>query len=621
MRTNIIKVIFCTLLSAIALNGVAQNATVEKYAVTVDCSSNKSMTVKKHLEVTINNKQAEDMAGFSAYLERGHLSLSDFSGQVIDANGKTIKKIKKSDLTTSEYSSEFKTDGYSVYFSYTPNAFPVRIVYDWTLSYDKNVASLGHLTPLPGYDVNVKEATYQLTTPADMEVLYYKQNTTAEVKREENGGKTVYTARMENIPAIKSEPLAPDFSDIEPQILFVPRDFNLYGSTGSFESWKTLGAWVWQLTDGRQSIPADLATKVDGAVDKSAARDAQIRQVCKLMRGMTRYISIQLGIGGWQPEKAEVTARLGLGDCKALTCLLQGMLEHIGIKSYPTIVDVDDKHLHRDFASMGQTNHMILCVPSESDTLWVECTNLTLPVGFRHSGIAGHDAVVCTPEGGQFVTIPANKAEENLWLSDVTIDVAADGNADIAILHKSYCEQYEQMKSLIHKEQAEQKKSVLANYNLGRVEQYKRFQISEVEDSALIVTDLQTTSSGYATISGSRMMIPVNPMHKNHSLLRNVDSRKLPVQTTLGYEDKERIVINIPKGYTVESLPKPVSVESAFGTLTTTVTTEGNKVVITYDVKRNPVTLPAETYADVQAFIKQIHTAYGQKILLRQQAV
>lgn len=617
MKMQYKSFLFVLLFSTYAMCMSAQDATVEKYTVVADCSSNKSLTVKRHLEMTINNKQAEEYASFSAHLERGHISLGDFSGVVIDANGKTVKKIKKSDLITSEYSSEFKTDGYGVYYSYTPSSFPVKIVFDWSLSYDKNVATLGQLAPLPGYDADVKESSIQLTVPADMEVLCHKQNTDAEVKRETVGGKIVYTAQMNNIPAVKKEPLSPDFADMEPEIVFVPRDFNLYGSTGSFESWESLGRWVWQLADGRQTIPADLATKIDGAVDRSASRDVQIRQVCKLMRGMTRYISIQLGIGGWQPEKAEVTARLGLGDCKALTCLLQGMLEHIGIKSYPTIVSVDDKHLHKDFASMGQTNHMILCVPAENDTLWVECTNLTLPVGYRHTGIAGHDAVVCTPEGGKLVTIPGNLPEENLWLSDININLAQDGNADISIVHKSYSEQYEQMKGLIHRELAEQKKAVLANYSLGRIEEYKRFNISEVEDSALIVTDIQTQSNGYATVSGSRMMVPVNPMHKNHSLLRNIENRRLPVETSMGYEDKEHIVITIPEGYQVETLPKPINVETDFGSLCIKVDVEGNKVVVTYDVKRVPVKVPAEKYTDIQSFVKQIHSAYGQKIVLK----
>lgn len=604
-------------LLAVGLSAWAQNATVEKYSVVVECNSNKSMTMKKHLEVTINNKQAEDMADFSAYLERGHLSMSDFSGQVTDANGKTIKKIKKGDLTTSEYSSEFKTDGYGVYYSYTPSSFPVRIVYDWTLSFDKNIASFGQLSPLPGYDIDVKEATYQLTVPSDMAVLIHKENTDAEVTRETVGNKTIYSARMENLKAIKSEPLSPPFSDFDPTIAFIPRDFNLYGSTGSFESWKSLGQWEWQLADGRETIPADLAAKIDASVDRNASRDTQIRQVCKLMRGMTRYISIQLGIGGWQPEKSEVTARLGLGDCKALTTLLRGMLQHIGIDSYPTIVDVHEPRLYPDFASLTQGNHMLLCVPNEKDTLWVECTNLTLPIGFRHSGIAGHDAVVCTPEGGQFVTIPDNSAEENLWDTDITIDLAADGKAGIVLCQKAYGEQYESMQHLVHMEQAEQKKSILTNYNLGRIEEYKHFDVAEVEDTALITINIETTSSGYATNSGSRMMVPVNPMHKNHSQLRNTENRQLPVKTSLNYEDRESITINIPEGYAIETLPKPQMTESAVGTLKTTIEASERTVRITYDVKRTKQTLPAESYPEVQAFVKQVHNAYNQKIVLK----
>lgn len=602
----------------LCLTSLAQDATIEQYDIQVNCSSNRSMTIRKHIEVTIHNKKAEDMADFSTTLENGTISLSDFSGTISDSNGKVIKKIKKGDLIRSEYSSEFKTNDYRVLYSFTPSSFPIHVAYDWTETFTQRMTNFEGIAPLPGYNVNVREATYQLTVPEGMEVLYHKRNTDTEVHRESQNGKVIYTARMENLKAITSEPLAPRFSDIEPSIIFEPKEFNYYGSTASLSSWQSLGQWLWQLTEGRKAIPQSLANKIDQTIDRSAPRKEQIAQACQLLRKMTRYISIQLGIGGWQPEKAEVTATLGLGDCKALTCLMCGMLEHLGISSFPTILHMSRAHLIKDFPSFGQTNHMILCVPSvDTDTLWIECTDPSLPIGYRHSGLAGHDVLLCTPDGGKLTTIADNTPEDNLWYSEVKINPNPDCSTDICINSKICGEQYESLRSLSKIEQAEQRKALMKMYNLGQVEQNKQLNVHESEGMPQLNTEVQAHSTGYAVPSGTRMILPVNPVHKSHSTLPNVVDRKLPVQTTMNYEDRENITITIPEGYAVESMPKAITLESAVGKLTMTVAQEEREVKIHCSVQRTAHNLPSSSYPEVQNFVKQIHNAYNQKLVLK----
>ncbi len=55
------------------------------------------------------------------------------------------------------------------------------------------------------------------------------------------------------------------------------------------------------------------------------------------MQDKTRYISVQIGIGGWKPMLADDVNKLGYGDCKGLTNYTKALLEAVDVPSYYTL--------------------------------------------------------------------------------------------------------------------------------------------------------------------------------------------------------------------------------------------------------------------------------------------
>jgi transglutaminase-like putative cysteine protease len=102
----------------------------------------------------------------------------------------------------------------------------------------------------------------------------------------------------------------------------------------------------------------------------------KMEKIYGLLQQKTRYISVQLGIGGWQPFDATYVAEKGYGDCKALSNFTKAMLEVVGIPSYYTIIRAGENATEINPAfPANQFNHAILCVPLPKDlsakSLWV----------------------------------------------------------------------------------------------------------------------------------------------------------------------------------------------------------------------------------------------------------
>ena len=78
---------------------------------------------------------------------------------------------------------------------------------------------------------------------------------------------------------------------------------------------------------------------------------------------------------------------------------------------------------------MGQMNHAMLCVPMQKDTLWIECTNPRMPLGYRHDNIAGHEVVLVGPNGGQKVRVRPYPDSLRHSVESVEVTLNADGSA------------------------------------------------------------------------------------------------------------------------------------------------------------------------------------------------
>lgn len=619
-RLSLILIFQVILISLFAqTSNLSQNAwaIVNEYTAVFSQTDVNNATYKVTKKITILNKQGEGFAHFYSYGDK-FTELKDFSGIIKNSTGAVMKKIGKKDLTISSFSEHFSTDNYSIYYICKQPTYPYTVEYTYEQKWKNGIIAYPPFAPISNYMQAVEKANYSIELPENIKVRF-KSNYDCDIKEENVNGKHLYKFSAQNLNAINYEPQAPPFKDIAPSVTISPSDFCFDSSCGNMADWNSYSRWVSTLLKDRDILPADFTTKLLD-LTKDAKTDREKTEILyKYLQDNFRYVSIQLGIGGFQPIEAASTAKSKFGDCKGLTNLMKAMLNAVGIDSnYCEIYMGNQKHFYKDFSNINQTNHVILLVPLKNDSIWLECTSQKLPFGYIHRDIAGHDALVVTENGGKVCRLPSYTDQQNKQKSTLLINISEDGTASGDISIAEHLFGYDNYASTIMSKDREKiNEYINSNISMPKL-QLGQFNVSE-EKSEMPFCMVGTTfnAPGFANKTGTRLFIPICPLKKSNYNIFSAAKRELDIDISYGFSESDSIIINIPDSYTSESLPKDVSINTDFGTFSATCSMDGNKITYIQNIDIFSGRYYKSRYQEIKDFFSKISSAIKRKVVLK----
>ena len=593
------------------------DAVVVQSTTEVDCRDMRNTRISEQRVYRLLHERANDMAQFVIGCSKWQ-KLTDFNGQVTDATGKVIRKFKKGELTRSDLSLGFAEDIYTLSLDYTPPSYPITIEFNWVSEANNGNFGFPTFAPVEAYNTQVEHASYVLTAPAEMACRYLCRNTAAQVTQSTLGdGRIRYEAHMDNLSAIDNEPYSPPARVILPHILWAPGKFEFHGVPGDMKTWQGFGAWNYSLISEQQELSPEFKKQLYAMTDTCRTDRSKVEVIYNYLAQTTRYVSIQLGIGGWQPFPATEVCRTGFGDCKGLTNYLCAMMHEVGLPANYVVIRSDQRRLVTEFPS-NQFNHAIAQVPLPGDTLWLECTaSAFVPLGYVHESIAGNDALLIDDNGGHLIKLPSYTPEQNVSYNRAHVTLQDDGSATVDINLRYESRQYEDMLPLKSFTEQQRRDAMLNAINLSAVT-LGDFTFTEHKQSFTtphIDVSMQLETRKFANITGSRMFIPVGIFHKM-TVPRALQQRMHPVSIEYGYVDVDTMVVTIPDGYVIEALPQQVNEVAPMGELSQTFEADGNTITIVTRHLMRSGRYPASEYNTLRNFKSAVKKAYDQRIVL-----
>jgi hypothetical protein len=499
------------------------------------------------------------------------------------------------------------------------NNYPYTIVYEYEILH-KHIMVYPKEYYISALKTSVQNWNFTIKVPFSVGFDYRVFNSELTPLEEKTKDFRVLKFNKKDIKPFKIEPLMPTINNVCPYIAFIPKKFEVEGYVGNMSTWKDYGLFLSNLNKEHNNLSIETTSLIKNLTANAKTTSEKIDIVYKHVQDNMRYVSVQLGIGGWKSFDAAYVEKNKYGDCKALTYYTKSLLEAIEIPSYPALVECYDKNTnmsHPEDFSFPDFNHVILNIPSED--IWLECTQTDSPTNYLGSFTDNRSVLLITEDGGKLTRTPVIPIEKNAVTRKVIIKLNENGAATIVnstLLTGPKQENIRYFETNYSQEELE--KWFLHSTSLPSCE-IQKIAIQADSDRPKVLLDYEVLVRKYGSKSGKRMFVPVNCISRFDNVPDALEERHFPVVVNRGYVESDEITLQLPEGYEVESIPnKEMALNSEFGEYTLKVTTSpaAGELVYTRELKILPVDLPAERYNDLRTFYQEIAKADKMKLVL-----
>lgn len=579
--------------------------------------SESEYTLKVHQLITLLNANAAHYLHHRLGADKFY-KVEEAEIKLFDALGLPVKTYGKKDFETSA-----ALDGITlvnddkVMKLYTPAP-----TYPCTLDIQYKVHATSYVE-LPNWFVNAhKTATqvfrYEVNVPASLDIRHRTLNIALSPQVDTLGNRKRYVWEAKNITAKNLEDDGFEAARYLPQIEVAPNAFSYDGFKGSFRSWADFSLWNYQLYEEKAPFPAQRVEEIKALV-AGTTREETIRILYRYLQQNMRYVSIQLGIGGFRPFAIKFVDEKKYGDCKALTNYMRYLLDVVGIKAYPALINAGYNKVPADPAFPSDPfNHVILCIPGPKDTTWLECTSTLSKAGELGPFTENKKALLLTASGGVLVNTPASVASANQVITHNTVTLSETGGATIESNISCTGEAAAFFQYVSQLKDEEQKEVLVKTMHLKNPDEMALTTRGEPVKAEYVVN--RSYDKLYDFKTGSKYFFPVCINRLVSEPLKS-GTRKTAYVMHYPYVKTDTTVLRLTAGFAPESLPAGKQLQTAYSRYSRSCRYDQDlhQLEIVSSLTLLNHVIPAADYNKLVQFFKDVSVAEDEVLILTQQ--
>jgi Domain of Unknown Function with PDB structure (DUF3857) len=573
---------------------------------------------KIHQVITLFTESAErhlmHYYGYSKFSKYDDIKIT-----IYNKDGISIKTYNKKDFTSRAYDDDISiiTDSKIMYLQTAAPGYPctVEISTERISSSYIELPDWSFLSPKEGVELS----KYTVIVPTDIDIRHRTRGIKLDPVITTDGNYKKYYWELRNLTAKEQEEGAQRNYEIFPVIEIGSNKFEYDDYKGDFDSWAAFGKWNYPFYESANPFSEQRKSEIIAMLAGATTDKEKITRLYSYMQNNLRYVSVQLGIGGFKPFEVDFVDRKKYGDCKALSNYMRNLLKVAGIKSYPALVNSGKGAEPADPSFPSDPfNHVILCTFADGDTTWLECTSNTDEVGKLGAFTENRYALLLTEEGGKLVATPKSKPSENTFNSTTTVALNEDGSGKTNtsfITTGSYLQEF--LYFLGEGKKDEQKKYIVQR--LGFV-QPDDFEIIYDKKNKFAPTTLNMMVEKIPEFSaGSKHFLSPRIYKIWSHALPAAEKRKNDYQLDVPFIKTDTTIYQLPEGYGIDNLPKPRDIKFEYGSFKTNYTFDAVRkaVISTARLELKQHIIPAAKYMAAKLFFNEVIEEFTEKIVVK----
>lgn len=600
--------------------GKSANAVIRSDVMEVNIASKRMMRISCKRVVTVLNEAGNDaVMGYVGYDDG--IRVKEVSAKVYDGSGKLIKKLKRSDFVdvSAVDGGSLYTDSRVLVLNYFPVAYPYTVEFEYGLS-SNNTGTIPNWFFLRGFLVDVLQSRYTISfaSPELKPKIKERNFDGYDIQKQVLENSIVYSAT--NINMVRDEALRPSLPKVMPHVLIAPTNFYYEGYEGRILNWKDAGEWMdTKILSGQGDLPEGTIRMAQQLVAGVEDDLEKARKIFKYVQENTRYISVQVGIGGIKPISAAEVDQLKYGDCKGLSNYTKSLLAAVGVESFYVHVEAGEDKIdfEEDFASLAQGNHVILAVPYNGEYYWLDSTSQTIPFGYIADFTDDRNVLIIKPHGGELQRTKSYIEEQNGQYTTGEYHLTTEGKLRGKVEITSHGQQYGNHYFLETLEQLD-------------IDKYYKKYWSNINNLFLVSHDfnndkekivfketVEIEAEKYATSQNEKMLFVANAFNNPQYVPPRYRTRNFPFQIQRGFLDVDKYSVRLPEGYEIASLPEGITLDSQFGSYQLRFSKEtGDTITLERSMKLNQGYYSKDLYTTFRSFMRKVAKHDKSKIVI-----
>jgi hypothetical protein len=425
----------------------------------------------------------------------------------------------------------------------------------------------------------------------------------------------------ENLPGLKPEAFISTMEDYYFKIRFQLQSIEIPGQLyeNILTSWDQAVSELMSSDNfGDQFLLKGNYSKIADATAELATTGTETEKAQKFARWIHQNIEESVRYNGvYSRDRLNKAFENRKGTASERNMILLALLKENNISAYPVLVSSQNNGKPiTQYPILTQFDHMMIFAELDGKGQFLDITNAWLPVNMPHPESMNEAGFLIGKESSGWVQLnPLAHSNKLLFSINLHQDGSLDGN--LTTSHEGYAAYNERLRCTKEKDGSYWKTRLQEAHPDAVAENFKNENHEAISEDFKTSLDFKIQEG--ATAAGNMIYFsPILYSSFSENKLK-IEKRLYPVELGFPLKEQEVINLNIPEGYTVESVPESVNLAlpNKGGTFKYMVNPKANSIQIISKVELNQVKFLPEEYAGLRNFMEIIVQKMGEQVVLK----